>query len=72
MAQAAATINTSTNSLALAFYGAAAIAYSAVGTEEKAEVYDKIACEECGKMEEALRLVAVEKEENPAKINWNC
>lgn len=72
VAQAAATINTSTNSLAVAFYGSAAIAYARVGTTETTEVYEQIAAEECGKMEEALRLVAVENEENPAKINWNC
>lgn len=72
VAQAAATINTSTNSLALAFYGSAAIAYTRVGTLEKADIYDQIATEECGKMEEALRSIAVENEENPAKINWNC
>ncbi len=70
--QAAASINTPTNSLALAFYGAAAIAYSRVGIDEKMEVYEQIAAEECAKMEAALRDVAVENEANPAKINWNC
>ena len=72
VAQAAASINTSTNSLAVAFYGSAAIAYTRVGIAEDSEVYDQIAAEECGKMEEALCLIAVENEENPAKINWNC
>jgi len=33
---------------------------------------DQIAAEECGKMEAALRAVAVENEPRPAKINWNC
>ena len=72
VAQAAASINTLTNSLALAFYGSAAIAYARVGISEESDVYDQIAAEECNKMEEALRLIAVENEENPAKINWNC
>ena len=58
--------------LGLAFYGAAAIAYDRVGINEKPEVYDQIAAEECAKMEAALRAVAVEDEPNPAKINWNC
>jgi hypothetical protein len=58
--------------LGLAFYGAAAIAYDQVGTSESAEVYDKIAAEECAKMETALRAVAVENEPNPAKLKWNC
>lgn len=70
--QAAATIHTPTHSLGLAFYGAAAIAYSTVGLEESAETYDRIAAKECAKMEAALQAVAVENEENPAKINWYC
>nr|WP_308623997.1 hypothetical protein [uncultured Eisenbergiella sp.] len=52
--------------------GAAAIAYDRVGLEEKLEVYDGIAAQECEKMEAALRAVAVEDEPNPAKINWYC
>ena len=67
-----ATINTVTSSLGLAFYGAAAIAYSSVGVNENDEVYDEIAARECKKMEEALREVAIIDEANPAKINWNC
>lgn len=66
------TINTVTSSLGLAFYGAAAIAYSSIGVNEKVEVYDKIAARECKNMEEALRKVAIIDELNPAKINWNC
>lgn len=69
---AAAVIHTPTHSLGLAFYGAAALAYDRVGINEKPEVYDRIAAEECVKMEAALRSVAVENEPNPAKINWNC
>lgn len=52
--------------------GAAAIAYDRVGLEEKPEVYDGIAAQECEKMEAALRAVAVEDEPNPAKIGWYC
>lgn len=51
---------------------AAAIAYDRVGLEEKPEVYDGIAAQECEKMEAALRAVAIEDEPNPAKINWYC
>lgn len=72
LAQAAASIHTSTHSLGLAFYGAAAIAYDREGIKADAGVYDRIACEECGKMEAALRAVAVENEPDPAKINWYC
>lgn len=67
-----ATINTVTSSLGLAFYGAAAIAYSSVGVNEKMEVYDEIATRECVKMEEALRKISIIDEPNPAKINWYC
>lgn len=70
--QAAASFHTPTHSLGLAFYGTAAIAYDRVGLDEKPEVYDQIAAEECAKMEAALRAVAVENEPNPAKIKWNC
>ena len=66
------TINTITSCLGLAFYGSAAIAYSSLGIEEKSDIYDKIAAEECKKMEEALRKISIEDEPNPAKINWNC
>lgn len=67
-----ATINTVTSCLGLVFYGAAAVAYSSVGVNEKEEVYDGIANIECQKIEDALRLIAVEDESNPAKIKWNC
>ena len=70
--QASACFHTPTHSLGLAFYGAAAIAYDRVGIAERPELYDQIAAEVCAKMEAALRLVAVENEPNPARINWNC
>ena len=70
--QASACFHTPTHSLGLAFYGAAAIAYDRVGINEKPEVYDLIAAEECAKMEAALLAVAVEDEPNPAKLKWNC
>ena len=70
--QAIGAVYTPTHSLGLAFYGAAAIAYDRVGLEEKPEVYDQIAAQECAKMEEALRACMVENEENPARIKWYC
>lgn len=70
--QASACFHTPTHSLGLAFYGAAAIAYDRVGVAETPDVYNRIAAEECAKMEAALRAVAVENEPNPAKISWNC
>ena len=70
--EAIGAVYTPTHSLGLAFYGAAAIAYDRVGLEEKPEVYDQIAAQECAKMEEALRACMVENEKNPAKIKWYC
>ncbi|MCL2150123.1 MAG: hypothetical protein FWH51_04245 [Dehalococcoidia bacterium] len=68
--QAAACCHAPTHSLGLAFYGAAAIAYDRAGLCEKPEVYDKIAANECAKMEAALQALAVENEPIPAKIKW--
>lgn len=70
--QASACFHTPTHSLGLAFYGSAAIAYDRVGLNESEEAYDKIAKEECEKMEIALRKIAIEDEPNPAKIKWYC
>lgn len=70
--QAASTIHVPTHSLGLAFYGAAAIAYDRVGLNERPEVYELIAAQECAKMEAALRAVAIANEAHPAKVKWNC
>lgn len=72
VAQSCATITTPTSSLALAFYGSAAVAYNRVGVSESPEVYDEIAKEVCEKMYNALDAIAISDEPNPAKINWNC
>lgn len=69
--QASACCHTPTHSLGMAFYGAAAIAYDRVGTGESAAVYDRIAAEECAKMEKALEDISVNHESNPAKIDWH-
>lgn len=69
-AHAALTIHVAAHCLGIAFYGAAALAYTQAGTDEKPEVYDAIAAEECAKMEAALRRIAVENEPNPARIDW--
>jgi hypothetical protein len=65
---AAACCHTPKHSLGLAFYGTAAIAYDRVGLNEKSEVYDRIAVEECAKMEAALLVTAMENELNQAKL----
>jgi len=70
--QAAATIHAPTHSLGLALYGALAIAYDKLGADTCWETLVYASEEECLKMEEALKTVAVKDEPNPAKINWNC
>lgn len=70
--QAASVVHVATHALGIAFYGAAAIAYDRVGVNEKPETYDRIAAEECAKMEAALVAIAVPDEPNPAKIKWYC
>ncbi|MDR2047160.1 MAG: hypothetical protein LBP79_04590 [Clostridiales bacterium] len=60
--QASACCHAPAHSLGLAFYGAAAVAYDRIGTNEKPEAYDKIFAEECAKMEAALRTVSAENE----------
>ena len=65
-------ISTPTSALGMCFYAAAALAYDRVGTEETDAVYEQIAAEECQKMYQRLQEIAVEDEENPAKIDWNC
>ena len=70
--QAASVIHAATHSLGLYFYGAAAGAYDQLGLEASSEAYDAFAREECARMTDALREIAVEDEPNPAKLNWNC
>lgn len=61
-----------THSLGLYFYAAAAIAYDRAGIDATEEVYVQIAEEVCLDYTDALRVVAVEDEPNPAKLKWNC
>lgn len=68
--QSASTIHSARHCIGLAFYGALAIAYDALGTSSPWEQIEQNAALECGQMEAALRAVAVEDEPNPAKINW--
>jgi hypothetical protein len=70
--QAAAVIHAPTHSLGLALYGALAVAYDKLSADADWSELLGTAAEECAKMENALRAVAVENEPNPAKINWNC
>lgn len=70
--QSASTIHSAQHCIGLAFYGALALAYNRIGVDKPWEEIQEIAAEECGKMEDALRAVAIANEEKPAKINWKC
>lgn len=70
--QCASTIHSARHCIGLAFYGALAIAYDALGADSPWEQIEQFAAEECGRMEAALRSVSVEDEPYPAKIDWKC
>ena len=72
VATAFAVPQTATNALGFTFYGAAALVYDAIGTEEKPEVYDRMATEKLGRMLESLKSVSVADEKNPVKVKWHC
>ena len=70
--QCASTIHSATHCIGLALYGALAVAYDTLGTKAAWDQLEQCAAEECGRMLDALRVVSVENESNPAKIDWKC
>lgn len=72
LATACATITTPTNALGYLFYGAAVYAYHSVGLEESEDSYNTLATKELQRAYVSLQEVAIENEENPAKIKWGC
>jgi hypothetical protein len=70
--QSASTIHSAGHCIGLALYGALAVAYDTLGTRAAWEQLEQYAGEECGRMLDALRAVAVEDEQNPARISWKC
>lgn len=70
--QCASTIHSAQHCIGLAFYGALALSYDKLGVKAPWAQIEKCAGEECQRMEDALRAIAVENEPNPAKIDWNC
>lgn len=70
--QCASSIHSARHCIGLAFYGALAVAYDQLGTNVPWEQIEQCAAEECGRMEAALRAIAIEDEPNPARINWKC
>ncbi|MBU7008808.1 putative immunity protein [Phosphitispora fastidiosa] len=70
--QCTSTIHSARHCIGIAFYGAIAVAYDQLGTDVPWGQIEQCAAEECGRMEAALRAVAVENEPSPAKIDWKC
>ncbi len=70
--QCASTIHSAQHCSGLAFYGALAMAYAAMGTKAPWTELERFAGEECERMLAALVKVSVEDEADPAKINWFC
>jgi len=69
---ACCTIHNPASSLCLALYGAPTLGYKALGLDTPWEEIEVYAIKECAKIEEALRMVSIKDEPNPAKIKWNC
>lgn len=70
--QCASTIHSARHCIGLALYGAVAVAYDKLGADAPWEQVEQCAADECGRMLNALRAVAVENEPNPARIDWKC
>lgn len=70
--QSASTIHSARHCIGLPLYGALAVAYDALGTNAPWAQLEQCAAEECGRMLAALRAIAVENEQNPARIEWKC
>ena len=70
--QSASTIHSARHCIGLALYGAIAVAYDILGTNAPWEQLEQCAADECGRMLNALRVVAAPNEQNPAKIDWKC
>lgn len=58
--------------LGFVFYCAAAVAYDRAGTDQKQDVYDRLAEEEIAAVLHSLQKAAKPDEPNPVKIDWNC
>ncbi len=70
--QSASTIHSARHCIGLPLYGAIAVAYDSLGTKATWVQVEQRAAEECERMLDALRAIAVENEPNPAKIDWKC
>ncbi len=65
-------IQTPTNALGFAFYGAAAAAYDEAGLSADSAEYERLADMEFKRIIASLRHAAVENEPHPVKVRWNC
>ncbi|MFB0920306.1 MAG: hypothetical protein QMB62_05435 [Oscillospiraceae bacterium] len=70
--QSASAIHSASHCVGLALYGALSVAYDSAGIDTDWRELERLAAEECGRMEAALLATAVENEQNPAKMTWQC
>jgi hypothetical protein len=70
--QSASTIHSARHCIGLALYGAIAVAYDTLGTNVPWEQLEQCAADECIRMHDALRAIAVDNEPYLAKIEWKC
>jgi hypothetical protein len=70
--QSASTIHSARHCIGLPLYGALAVAYDQLGPTAPWQALEGKAADECGRMEEALRAIAVSDEPHPAHIDWHC
>lgn len=68
--QCASAVHSVSHCMGIALYGALAIAYDQLGSKAPWAQLEAFSAEECGRMEAALRAVAVKDEQNPARFIW--
>ena len=72
IATACAVTSTPTNALGFTFYGAAAFAYHAAGTEADKAIHDDLATQELTRIADALEAVSIPDETDPVRVDWGC
>lgn len=70
--QSASAIHSARHCVGLPLYGALAVAYDTLGSDAPRNLLEARAAEECARMLEALKAIAVADEPNPGIKNWKC
>jgi len=70
--QCDSTIHSARHCVGLALYGSLAVAYDIAEAGTDWTEIEKLAAEECNRMEDALRDISIKDDPNAAKIDWKC